>query len=154
MTVNSFLDKLKAEPLSEIDWSKFTDWEYLTYRFPPKDMMFTQWLVLLVGGSILGIIIAKYIILPRLAVAKPMVDLSNKLSSWWFANSAVVILLILFRLQGITLLNIRLLLLVSCLVYVAIVIYKIVYVVGFLPSRIEKYNQAVLKDKYRPKKKS
>jgi hypothetical protein len=154
MNVNSFLENLKAEPLSEIDWSKLTDWEYLTYRFPPKDIAYFEWVVLFVGLSLIGIVIARFVVFPRMNIAKPMVDLSNKLSVWWFANSAVLLLLLFFRAQGITFLNMRLLLVISALVYVLIGLYKLVYLFAFMPARIERYKQAVLKDKYRPKKKN
>lgn len=145
--MKNFLENIKFRNLSEISVSSNLNSAYFTNLYPSRDFTFKEWFYLF---SVVNIVISFFaiIILAKIKLLKPVKRLLKKIFVYWMINSFFVSIYTLFRTQGVKVLSSRMVLLIILLCYVFIVIYGIIYKFTKLKKDVERYNEAVLRNKY------
>ena len=152
-TLNNFLENLKQNKLSDIDWSLLLNWKYLTEKNPSELFIYEQWLYVIVLLNIILSVVGFTALAKLFIQAKPKYRFVRKVSFLWFTNTVFLLLYNLLRSEGVGLLSMRLILLIIGIAYLAILIYIPVYWIAILPKRMKEYENAKLRDKYTARKK-
>lgn len=151
--INNFVDNLKQVSLSEIDWSKLTDWEYLTQRYPTKIFIYEQWIYVIVLVNIfLSFIIFRFIA-AKFFNQKPKFRFIRRISFLWFTNTILLLLYNIIRSEGVVFLSMRIFLILILILYFLILIYAVFYAFFMLPRKMQEFKKARIRDRYKRRKK-
>jgi len=150
--VENFLENLKQVDLTKIDWQALLSWDYLTDPNPKKHFIYEQWIYVIALLNLIFAVIIFRFVGNKFFTCKPKYRLIRKTAFLWFVDTIFLLLYNLLRSEGVSFLSMRLFLIIIISAYLGIAIYLLVCWIKFLPKRIEKFNEARLRDKYTKRK--
>jgi hypothetical protein len=151
--LNNFLENLKQNRLSEIDFSKLFDWAYLTDPTPPKNFIYEQWIYVIVLLNLFLSIVGFQYCSKIFFESRPKYRLIRRLAFWWLVNTIFLLLYNLLRVEAVKFLSMRLFLVAIIFLYLVILVYFLCSWTLVLPKQLERFNEAKLRERYsKPKK--
>ncbi|MBN2015396.1 hypothetical protein JW766_01035 [Candidatus Dojkabacteria bacterium] len=146
--INNFLENLRQNELSNIDWSLLFDWEYLTDPNPTKVFIYEQWIYVIVLVNLFLSTLTFITIARKFYEVKPRFRFIRKVSFLWFTNTIFLLFYNLVRSEGVKFLSMRLFLMAIICGYIVVLLYAVGYWVLRLPKQLEKFEEARLRSKY------
>lgn len=150
--VNNFLENLKLNKLTDIDFAKLCDWKYLTDPTPPQQFFYEQWIYVIVLFNLFLSITVFQFVSKRFFECKPKYRMIRRVAFCWLSNTILLLLYNLLRVERVSFLSMRLLLVIILVAYVGIILYALAYWVFRLPKKVESFQKARLRQKYMRKK--
>jgi energy-coupling factor transporter transmembrane protein EcfT len=150
---NNFLENLKQNKLTDIDWSSFFSWEYLTDPSPSEVFLYEQWIYVVVLLNLTLFVIFFRFVSRFFVDKKPKFRFVKRISFMWLINTILLLFYNIVRTEGVKFLAMRLFLLIILFGYIGIFIYALFYCIRLLPSRMDSYKQAKIRSKYSKKQK-
>ncbi|MFC1780225.1 hypothetical protein ACFLY9_00820 [Patescibacteria group bacterium] len=151
--LNNFIDNLKQVDLTDIDWTSITNWSYLTDRKPSEVFIYEQWIYVIVLLNLVFSAICFSFVARTFIKQKPKYRFVRKISFLWLSNTIFLLLYNLLRSEGVYFLSMRLFLVIILCFFLFIIIYTVIYWIVKIPKKMDKFENAKLRNKYVRKKK-
>jgi hypothetical protein len=150
--LNNFMKNLQVDTLRNIELSSLFDLKYLTDLNPSGNFIYEQWIYFIVLINLTLSLLVFFVFSKMFFSIKPIYKFVRKMSFIWFTNTIFLLFYNLVRVEGVSMLSMRLILVLIILAYILIIIYTIFYYFFRLPKKIRDYNTAKIRNKYMRRK--
>ncbi len=146
--LQNFIKNLKQNDITQIEFYKLLEAEYLTDKNPSKVFYYEQWgYVFILFSIILSVVVFKFISF-RFFDQKPKYEYLRKASFIWLVNTIFLLLHVLFRVGGVKFLSMRLFLVLILIGYLLILLYSVLWYFIKLPKRMKEFRKAKVRNRY------
>jgi hypothetical protein len=150
---NNFINNLKQVDLKGIDWTNLFNWSYLIDKSPSEVFIYEQWIYVIVLLNLIFSAICFTIIARKFLEQRPKYKFVRKISFLWFSNTIFFLLYNLLRSEGVYFLSMRLFLVIILFFFVVVMVYTVFYWIVQIPKKMDKFEDAKMRNKYTRKKK-